>query len=439
MDTPNVSPLATAIHGAGLRGFGDRRRTNSINRMKILVFTSLYPNNIWPNHGIFIKERMSQFAKLDGCEVKVVAPVPYFPAVKVNWRWRFSQVVCKEIRDGIEVYHPQYFITPKVGMAFYGWMMFLSALPVVKTIQKEFNFDLIDAHYVYPDGFAAIQLGRFFRRPVVVSARGSDINVFKTFPLIRKLLQYVLQRADRVVAVSQPLKEAMVQLGIPEEKICGIPNGVDPEKFYSIPKEQARRELGLPNRRMILSVGNLTSNKGFDLLVRALRILVDEFHEQDLQLVIIGEGFHRSQLEKTISLLNLGDRIRMPGTVPHEKLGYWYSAADVFCLASKQEGWPNVILEALACGTPVVGAAVGGIPEIIVNEDIGLLTGHTPAVMAARLREAMQKNWDRDRIVRYAGDFTWNEAAAKVHQVFDSVLSRSRRGSCASMPEQGIV
>jgi teichuronic acid biosynthesis glycosyltransferase TuaC len=174
--------------------------------MKVLIFTSLYPNNVWPNHGVFIKERMTQFAKLDGCDVKIVAPVPYFPRFKLNWRWRFSQVVRREFRDGVEVYHPRYFMTPKVGMVLYGWMMFLSVLPIVKKIQKNFDFDLIDAHFIYPDGFAAVLLGQLFGKPVVVSARGSDINLFETLPVIRKLLQYVLRKAARVIAVSQALK-----------------------------------------------------------------------------------------------------------------------------------------------------------------------------------------------------------------------------------------
>src|SRR5262245_3251327 len=191
--------------------------------MKVLVFTSLYPNNIWPNHGVFIKERTSHFAKFDGCEVKVVAPVPYFPAVKLNWRWSFSQVARRESRDRIEVYHPRYFITPKVGMMLYGWMMFLSVLPVVREIQKNFAFDLIDAHYVYPDGFAAVLLSRFFKKPVVVSARGSDINLFKTFPLIRRRLKFVLRKADRVIAVSEALRNTMVELQVPKNKIDVIP------------------------------------------------------------------------------------------------------------------------------------------------------------------------------------------------------------------------
>src|SRR5262245_40940913 len=114
--------------------------------MKILVFTTLYPNNISPSHGVFIKERMTQFAKYKGCEIKVIAPVPYFPTININWRWKFSQVAHREIRDGVQVYHPRYFMTPKVGMALYGWLMFVSVLRTVRKIQREFKFDLIDAH-----------------------------------------------------------------------------------------------------------------------------------------------------------------------------------------------------------------------------------------------------------------------------------------------------
>lgn len=375
--------------------------------MKILVFTSLYPNNVWPNHGVFIKERMRQFAKFEGYEVKVIAPVPYFPAIKLNWRWRFSQVARRESRNGIEVHHPRYFLTPKIGMSLYGWMMFLSVLPAVRRIQKDFDFDLIDAHYVYPDGFAAVLFGRVFKKPVVVSARGSDINLFKTFPLIRKLLRYVLRRAARVIAVSKALKEAMVQLGIPEEKISRIPNGVDPEQFYPVPKEQARRELGLPNRRTVLSVGNLTDNKGFDLVIKSFRVLVDRFHEKDIQLAIVGDGPCRSHLEKLILSLRLDGQVRMVGAVSHDKLRLWYSGADVFCLASRREGWPNVLLESLACGTPVVATAVGGIPEIISSDNVGLLSEREESKLAEAIRAALKKSWRSDEIVAYARRFTW--------------------------------
>jgi glycosyltransferase involved in cell wall biosynthesis len=394
--------------------------------MKVLVFTTLYPNNIWPNHGVFIKERMSRFARLDGCEVKVIAPVPYFPPIRLNWRWKFSQVASRELSHDIAVYHPRYFMTPKIGMALYGWMMFLSVLPTVKKVKKNFEFDLIDAHYVYPDGFAAVLLGSLFSKPVVVSARGSDINLLRTFPLIRKLLQYVLRKAARVVAVSNALKEAMVQLGIPEAKISAIPNGVDAKKFYPLPKQQARRELGLPDRKTVLSVGNLTDNKGFDLVIKSFRVLADKFHEKDIQLAIVGDGPYRSHLEKLISSLRLDDRVRMVGAVSHDKLHFWYSAADLFCLGSSREGRPNVVLESLACGTPVVATPVGGIPEIISSENVGLLCKRDESKIAEAIRTALRKSWCTEEIVAYANKFTWEQTAVAVRDVFDSVCCGSR-------------
>ena len=390
--------------------------------MKILVFTNLYPNNIWPNHGVFIKERTTQLTQYEGCEIKVIAPVPYFPAINFNWRWKFSRVARREMRDGIEVYHPRYLLTPKVGMAFYGWMMFFSVLSLVKRIQRDFDFDLIDSHYVYPDGFAAIQLGRFFKKPVVVSARGSDINLYRTFPLIRKLLQYVLRNADGVIAVSRALKQSMVQLGIPERRISSIPNGVDTEKFYPMMKEQARRELGLQCSKLLLSVGNLTPNKGFDLLIGAFPMVAEKLDKEHVHLAIVGDGPSRNELEAMISRLRLDSRVHLVGAVPNAKLRLWYSAADVFCLASAREGWPNVILESLACGTPVVATSVGGLPEIVSSDTLGFLTDRDEVKIAAAICRALKKTWQTDHLVEYARSHTWEHTASAVLRVFEMVV-----------------
>ena len=396
--------------------------------MKILVFTSLYPNNIWLNHGVFIKERMDHFANLEGCHVKVIAPVPYFPKIKLNWRWTFSQVAPLEIRDGIEVYHPRYCMIPKVGMTFYGLMMFLSVLGTVRKVRRKFDFDLIDAHYVYPDGFAAVMLGWFFRKPVVVSARGTDINLYANFPVIRKILQYTLRRANRVIAVCQALKDAMVNLGIAQEKIVVIPNGVDHRKFFQVPKELARRKVGLPaQRKVILSIGGLVPRKGFDVLIKALSYLVKETSERDLYLAIIGEGPSRSALEQLIVALGLGENVRLVGSVPHEALYSWYSAADIFCLASDREGWPNVLLESLACGTPVVATNIWGVPEIIQSERVGLLTKRTVAALAATLSRAFKTSWVADDVVAYTKQHSWMHAVNSVRGVFESVLAQQPR------------
>lgn len=397
--------------------------------MNVLVFSSLYPNNVWPHHGVFVKERMATFAKVHGSGLKVVAPVPYFPSLGFGSRRLYTQVARQEIRDGLEVYHPRYVMTPKVGMVSYGMLMYLSVLPAIKRIHQAFDFDVIDAHFVYPDGFAAVLLGRYFRRPVVVSARGSDINLYAGFPLVRHLLRYTLRRADKVISVCEALKDAMVDLGIDRSKITVIPNGVDSGKFFPFPKVEARRKLGLPDKRIILSVGGLIPRKGFDILIDALDILVRERGDSNLYLVIAGEGPSHKDLRQLVASRALAGYVHFAGAVPHEELCLWYSAADLFCLASSREGWPNVILESLACGTPVVATAVWGIPDIIRSEDLGLLTERNERDLAQTIKKALAHRWDSDSIVRYARSHTWERVADSVFRVFESVLAdRSPRG-----------
>ena len=391
--------------------------------MKILVFTTLYPNNIWANHGVFIKERMTQFAKYKGGEIRVIAPVPYFPAININWRWQFSQVAHREMRDGFEVYHPRFFLTPKFGMTLYGWLMFFSVLPFLRKIRRVFDFDLIDAHYVYPDGFAAVQLGRYFNKPVVVSARGSDVNLYRTLPLIRKLLQNVLRKADGVIAVSKALKQAMIELGVPETKISSIPNGVDCQKFYPLAKNEARRQLGLQCSRLLLSVGNLTLNKGFDLLIRSLPMIASRIDEVGIHLAIVGNGPLHNELAAEISRLKLQGQVQLVGAVAHNKLCVWYSAADVFCLMSQREGCPNVILESLACGTPVVATPVGGIPELLNSENLGLLAERDEHQIADAICTALTKKWITEDLVEHARNHSWIRTAEGVMGVFQSVLN----------------
>ena len=412
---------------------------DEVDRMKVLVFTSLFPNNVYPNHGVFIKERMSQFAKLDACEVKVVAPVPYYPPIKLGWRWTFSQIAREEIVDGIEIYHPRYFIVPKVGMVFYGWLMFFSVLGAVRRIHKKFKFDLIDAHYVYPDGFAAVVLGWIFGKPVVVSARGSDINLYAKLPLIRRLLQFTLRKADKVISVCMALKRAMMEIGVPAEKIQVVPNGVDLAKFYPMNKDVARKNLQIPaDKKIIVSVGGLIPRKGFDLLLKAIKILRVECNLDNLYLVIIGEGPFRKELEKLILSLGLTNSVRLVGAVPHDTLGLWYSAADLSCLTSSREGWPNVLLESLACGIPVVATNTWGVPEIITSDEIGLLTEQNEVAIAETIRLALAREWHTKALLLYAKNYTWRRTALGVLNVFQSTLNEAIVLSSNVSPGSGI-
>ena len=391
--------------------------------MKILVFTSLYPNHVRPNHGVFVKERMTAVSRLPGCQVTVVAPVPYFPPLKVGGWFHYSQVARKEVIEGVEVHHPRYFLIPKVAMALHGPLMLCSLRAFVRRLHRERRFDLIDAHYVYPDGFAAVRLANALRLPVVVTARGSDIHRFTDFPLIRRLIVRTLRGADRVIAVSQSLKEAMTRLGIAEAKIAVVPNGVDSRKFYPTPKDEARRQLGLGNGKVILSVGHLVPLKGFDLLVRSFGQLLQRSDGRDYRLMIVGEGQERERLEKLIASLGLEDHVRLVGAVAHPELRVWYSAADAFCLASTREGWPNVLLESMACGTPVIATAAGGTAEIVASERLGLLAERLEPEVVRALTRALSEPWDRGFIAGYARARSWENVAASVTEIFHSILS----------------
>lgn len=397
----------------------------SADSMKVLVFSSLYPNNMWPNHGVFVKERMVAVARTGLCEIRVMAPVPYFPPFKLGSRWRYSQVVQEEMIEDVPVCHPRYVMIPIIGMAVQGFMMFLSLLPVIRKLARKFPFDVIDAHYVYPDGFAAVLLGLVFKKPVIVSARGSDINLFKTFPIIRQFLRFTLKRADHVVAVSQALKNSMVSLGVSPKTIVVIPNGVDTEKFYPCEKVEAKTHLKLAGKQIVLSVGNLTPNKGFDIVIGAFHRLRKDGDRQKLFLVIVGEGVMKEPLQKLIQTLGIEEHVFLAGGVPHHQLSRWYNAADIFCLASEREGWPNVLLESLSCGTPVVATSVGGIPEIIQSEAIGLLAERTSESLASSIAMGLWKSWDSNILRHCAAEHSWESVAQSVVDLFETVLRNS--------------
>jgi len=268
-----------------------------------------------------------------------------------------------------------------------------------------------------------VMLGKLFKIPVIVSARGSDINEFPRFRTIRPLVRWVMASCDAVIAVSQGLKERMVQLGCPSEKITVIPNGVDTARFHPSSQSHMRKRLGLPlNCRIVLSVGNLTENKGFQILIEAAARLRERY--QDLMLIIIGEGAFRKELERQIRGLRIENAVRLVGAQPNETLCAWYNTADVFCLASRDEGCPNVVLEAMACGLPVVVTPVGS--ELISTSTLGMLSQRTPKDFQAAIEEVFRRPWDRNAIVAHARTKDWNDVAGRVMAVLSDVARRRR-------------
>ena len=398
--------------------------------MNVLVFTSLFPNNQSPNHGIFIQQRLKHSMARHGWIVKVVAPVPYYPPGLGGWRATYRKVASHEVREGMEVWHPRYVMIPKIGMILQGFLLFVSVCWKIRALQRSFPFALIDAHYVYPDGFAAVLLSFITRVPVVVSARGTDVNLFKNLPIIRQLITWTLRKANAVIVVSEALRQISIKLGVDEKKIRVIPNGVNPEKFFFIPRVEARKKIGFirEGQSLVLSVCRLNANKGLDVLLHALALLSKKSSTLLWSLYVVGEGVERERLECLVQSLNLSERVRFCGEVPHEQLVWFYNSADVCCLLSEREGWPNVIMESLACGTPVLATSVGGIPEIVKSPKVGTLVARKPEHVAKALKTSLERTWSQSEILDYAQQFRWCQTADAVKEVFQSVLPLKASG-----------
>jgi glycosyltransferase involved in cell wall biosynthesis len=386
--------------------------------MRVLVLSSTFPSAQQPTRGVFVRERVRRLARRS--EVVVVAPVPWFPMNR--WiRGDRATVPLLEHQDGLAVYHPRFLSLPRYGKFLDGVLYFLSLIPFVVGLRRRFSFEVIDAHFAYPDGMAATLLAKLFRRPVVVTLRGSIVRL-SGYRLHRPQLRWVLRHADRVIAVSDALRRVAGGLIRDADKIRVIPNGVDASVFVPMDRAEARRLCGLPAEGpILLTVAGIYEGKGQLDVVDSLSTLTRS-HPGLLYVMVgtsrPGERYLR-RLEERVREVGLGSHVQFAGPRSHAELVQWFSAADVSVLATRSEGWPNVLLESLACGTPVVASNVGGVPEIVRDGRDGFLVPATDtAALTEALRRALGAAWDRDALVRRARGFDWNET---VEQALDEL------------------
>ncbi len=391
--------------------------------MRVLTFTSLFPNCEKPLQGIFVFQRMAHFAERPGNQIEVISPVPYFPRWIRFSRWkREGQIPKEEIIGNLTIHHPRYLLIPKISMPLHGLLMFLGSLRTARRLHRKMKFDCIDAHFVYPDGFAAILLGKLLKIPVVVSARGTDINLYPSLRLVRPLIRWTLKQAAGLIAVSASLRDVMLRLGAPSNRTSVIGNGIDSSRFAPIRPADARAHLRLPcTGKIIVSVGALIPLKGFQFLIPAFAKIAYRF--PDAHLYILGEGGYRSRLKAIIQECKIDSQVTLAGIIPNEQLRFWFSAASVSCLVSSREGWANVLQESMACGTPVVATRVWGAPEVIVSAEFGMLVRQEVQEIAAALEVALIKDWDRRAIAEHAAKRTWQVVAAEVEAFLISVTS----------------
>ncbi len=385
--------------------------------MKVLVISSEFPNQVQRTKAIFIGQQIAKLAAL--CDLKVIAPVPWSPPVKTVKKWHiFSQVPATEVNDGIDVFHPRYLVIPKVGRCLYGVFYFLGIYKTAKNLLRDFSFDIILAYFAYPDGFAAALLAKAFKKPLIIKVLGSDINLYIRSRMRRFLTAYALRQADKVIAVSNDLKSRIVDLGVAPEKIEVVPNGVDTVKFTPQDKHECRKKLSLNlDKKIVLFIGSFRKVKGIDDLIAAFAKLSNA-NRDNLSLVLLGDGELREEIKENIHELNLESRIKLQGAVPYADIGLWLNASDVFCLPSLNEGCPNVLLEALACGVPVVATRVGGIPEIINSDNLGILVSpHDPEALAGGILRALNGPWQRRALRKRVENATWQTVAGRIFDV----------------------
>ncbi len=389
--------------------------------MRVIVFTTLFPNAVEPSQGTFVLERLRHLVARHDIDAVVVAPVPYFPTVPGFGRWsKMAAVPSREVIEGLPVYHPRYLVTPKVGMSLYPVTLALSATRLIARLRRD-GYELVDAHYLYPDAVAAALLTQQLHMPLVVTGRGSDINYLPEFRIPRRWIGWALRRADGRAAVCTALAHRMQELGGGTQPTTVLRNGVDATRFAPGNRAAARRVLGLsPHDTIIASVGSLIERKGHHLAIEALAQLRRE-GRTNLRLLIVGSGPEQQRLRRQAQQLAVDDSVILHGTLPHAEIARVFVAADLLLLASRSEGWANVLLEALACGTPVVATAVPGTVEAAGSPDVGVLfSERSGAGVAAALRQGLGQSWNAKHIRAYAESFSWDETSDGQVALFDA-------------------
>ena len=390
--------------------------------MRVLTFSTLFPNHERPNFGVFVENRLRHLVATGEVESTVLAPVAYFPSRSERFGvWaQQARVARRETRHGLVVHHPRWLAIPKIGTPVSPLTLYWASLRALrKLVAGGLRFDLIDAHYLYPDGVAAVWLGRAFNCPVVITARGSDVTEFPDFAIPRRYIAGAIAGADALISVSGGLRDRLIELGAPPEKVTVLRNGIDTDLFHPVDRQAARAALGL-TRPTLISVGGLIPRKRNHLTIDAVRLL------DNVDLIIVGEGPQHVALQAQIDRLGLGDRVRLLGPRPHGELPFYYGAADAMVLASSREGWANVLLESMACGTPVVASRIPGNPEVVRAPEAGLIVDdNTAEGIASAVRALLANPPDRAATRAYAEQFGWAETSAGQLALFRRLLGHT--------------
>lgn len=405
--------------GSGAQGVDSDTGPDCALMTRILTVSTLFPNPAQPNLGLFVAERLRLLLQSGKIEARVVAPVPWFPSAHPGFGKYavFARVPKRSIWNGIEVLHPRYPVIPGPGWYLTPVGMKFAIQRAARQIRRSgFDFDLVDAHYYFPDGVAAALASSAIAKPLVITARGTDINLIPRFRLARALVRWAGQKAVASICVAQALKDEMLRLGFDSASVHVLRNGVDLDKFRPSDRAMARSSIGLVQSKILLSVGYLIERKGHHVIIEAMR------HLPDWHLVIVGDGELRQSLRQQAVDAGVADRVQFIGAVPQRELPSYYCAADIVVLASSREGMPNVVLEALACGTPVLATRAWGTPEILADSRAGALLGsRTPEAVVESVRCMESEGRSVASVRAYSESLGWGPTISGQVDLFDKV------------------
>jgi len=389
--------------------------------VRVLSFSYCFPSPVKPTWGVFVLQRLAALAEL--VELAVVSPAPKFPL----WSWLGRRLPeADDEWQGLVVHRPRWFYIPGVLKWLDGWFYARGTRRWAADFCRRWPPDLLDVHFVWPDGVGVWRLADELKIPYVITLRGWLYEAMGDRRILRQCVE-AMANAAAIIGVSGDLAKTAIELGVAQEKVHIIPNGVDTDRFAPRGKAQCREELGLPtNGRLIVAVGHLGPRKGQRENVRAMAHLPD-----NVQLVIVGGdpggGGNERELRDLVDRLGLNGRVLLAGQQPYDLIPRYLSAADVSVLASHREGCPNVVLESLACGTPVVATDVGAVPDLIqpgVNGEI-VPVGDVESLAGAIVR-ALAQSASPQAIRQSEAVKSWARVAEEVHTIFRSIIEMVR-------------
>lgn len=392
--------------------------------MHVLCLSTVFPNPAETDFGVFVERRMRRVGEM--VEVSVVAPVAVVEYGNPKRRFPPLDRIPQKARNGsLDVYYPRWFYPPLGGWS-NAYFLWAQSLRLARAIDRKKPIDLIDAHFGHPEGVAAALLARSLNKPFMITLRGNE-NDHAVFAMRKKKMAWAFERAGRIVTVSERLRQFAIELGCAAERAITIPNGIDGRTFYPRKREDARREFQIEgDAKIILSAGYLIERKGHHRVIEALRTVLDG--GVNAQLLIAGgpgrEGNFEAEIRKAVVDHRVEANVRFLGAVKPDALARLMSACDVFTLATSNEGWPNVVHEAMGCGAPVVATDIGAIPEMIQNDDFGYVVpfGDSSA-LADALSKSLQRSWNRELISQWAVGRSWDNVAAEVVSVMREAVT----------------